>query len=195
MEKVLVRPIQVEDISSVAALLSDAFYTEGWLGWASPFMRLGLYQDLRGRCLAPPPQYVCLVGLRTRNNDPLCTTIVGTVEVAVKPLLWSMMSTPVSYVSNLAVARASRRQGVGKQLLLACEQIVQGWGSQEIFLHVKGENQSARRLYTGLNYRLHRTEVPILARLLGHPQQLLLRKALTRQTPVSSGDQYRSFMA
>jgi ribosomal protein S18 acetylase RimI-like enzyme len=195
MEKVLVRPIQVEDVSSVATLLSDAFYTQRWLGWASPFMRLGLYQDLRGRCLAPPPQYVCLVGLGLKENNPSQTTIIGTVEVAVKPLLWSMASTPVPYVSNLAVAQAFRRQGVGRKLLLACEQIVQGWGNQEIFLHVKGENQSARRLYRSLSYRLHRTEVPILARLLGHPQQLLLRKVLIQQPAVSSGDKFRSLRA
>jgi ribosomal protein S18 acetylase RimI-like enzyme len=104
--------------------------------------------------------------------------IVGTVEIAAKPLLWSVLSAPVPYISNLAVAQSFRRRGVGRQLLLACEQVVQTWGRHEIYLHVRGENQAAQRLYTSVGYHLHRAEIPVLARLLGHPQQLLLRKPL-----------------
>lgn len=179
-DPVLLRPIELKDIPSVAALLSEAFYpSHSWLAWATPILKLGIYQDLRSRYLMPPPQYACFVAVKVVRNNP---TVVGTVEVAAKSVFaWGASSLPILYISNLAVARSMRRQGVGRQLLLACEQVVRTWGGNELYLHVQGENQAARSLYARTGYQLFRAEVPVLARLLGHPQQLLLRKVLQPQ--------------
>jgi ribosomal protein S18 acetylase RimI-like enzyme len=183
MEKrVVVRRLQVDDVSQVATLLSDAFYSnDGWLGWASPLFKLGIYQDLKTRALAQTPRYTCLVGFQTVNRgEPV---IVGTVEISVRPLTsWSLVGKSLPYVSNLAVAEAFRRQGVGQHLLLACEQVVQTWGFSEIYLHVKPENGSARRLYQRVGYRSSSPNIPLWAKLLGPPQEILLRKSLEKNT-------------
>ncbi|NJM74625.1 MAG: GNAT family N-acetyltransferase [Acaryochloridaceae cyanobacterium RU_4_10] len=175
--RIVVRPIQVEDIPSVAALLSEAFYPKNsWLGWISPVLKLGIYQDLKMRCMARSPQYSCLVGISSSHR----AEIVGTIEVAARPLsAWSLMGVSVPYISNLAVSKSLRRQGLGKQLLAACEPIVRRWGFSELYLHVQGENRAARGLYSSMGYRLCRNEMPPWVKLLAPSQQLLLRKELS----------------
>jgi ribosomal protein S18 acetylase RimI-like enzyme len=141
--------------------------------WVAPLLRLGIMQDLQLRCIAPPPRSVCLVGISESQQ------VLGMVEVSSRYLdPWSTQPLLTLYISNLAVARSCRRHGIGTQLLRACEPIAQSWGFQELYLHVKDENQAARGLYRKLGYRLHRLELPIWAALLGHSQHLLLRKPL-----------------
>jgi ribosomal protein S18 acetylase RimI-like enzyme len=181
MEKrIIVRRLQVDDVSRVATLLSDAFYSnDGWLGWASPFFKLGIYQDLKTRAIAQTPRYTCLVGFQTTHQGE--TTIVGTVEISARPLTsWSLIGKSVPYVSNLAVAKSFRHQGIGQHLLLACEQVVQTWGFSEIYLHVKQDNRAARRLYQRVGYQSSSVDIPLWAKLLGPPQELLLCKSLGR---------------
>jgi ribosomal protein S18 acetylase RimI-like enzyme len=189
MEKqIVVRSLQLEDIPSVAELLSEAFYTGNiWLGWAAPILKLGIYQDLKTRYSNPLPQHSCLVSLQvSADASPIIT---GTVEVSIRPLLsWGTFGQSVPYISNLAVAKSFRRQGVGRELLMACEPIVQRWQKDALYLHVKGENQAARGLYFSVGYRQQRDEIPVWARLLGQPQtQLLLRKSVRVPQPASSG--------
>lgn len=169
-----IRPLRTSDVSTAAALLSSTFYgQEGWLRWMVPLFQLGIAQDLHLRCIAPPPRSICLVGVWKRNK------VVGMVELSSRYLdVWSAKPLLVLYVSNLAVAQSLRRQGIGSQLLMACEPIAKAWGFQELFLHVKDENQVARGLYQKLGYRLHRLELPLWAALLGHSQHLLLRKTI-----------------
>lgn len=182
MEKrITVRRLQLDDVTQVSALLSDAFYSEdSWLGWAAPIFKLGIYQDLKSRVTAQPSQssqYICLVG--TQGLDCGKTAVVGTVELSARPLsAWSLMGPSVPYVSNLAVAKSFRRQGIGQHLLAACDEIARGWGYREVYLHVKEENWLARRLYTRSGYQLCRPEMPLWARLLVPPQELLLHKPL-----------------
>jgi ribosomal protein S18 acetylase RimI-like enzyme len=55
---------------------------------------------------------------------------------------------------------------------------VQTWGFSEIYLHVKQENRSARRLYQRVGYQSSSVETPLWAKLLGPPQELLMCKSL-----------------
>lgn len=169
-----IRPIRTSDVATAAELLSSTFYgQDGWLRWLVPIFQLGIAQDLHLRCVAPPPRSVCLVVLWKEQR------VVGMVELSSRYLdVWSTKPLLVLYVSNLAVARSLRRQGIGSQLLMACEPIAKSWGFQELYLHVKDENQVARGLYHKLGYRLHRLELPMWAALLGHSQHLLLRKSI-----------------
>ncbi|MGB8697783.1 MAG: N-acetyltransferase [Thermosynechococcaceae cyanobacterium] len=182
MEKqIIVRPLQLEDIPAVADLLSSVFYpSNGWFSWVSPILKLGIYQDLKTHYFARSSQYVCLVGIDPSESGQCDRAIVGSVEVSVRSLIaWSPFEPSVPYISNLAVARSFRGRGVGKQLLLACEPVANRWGFGELYLHVKGDNRAARNLYINVGYRTYRSEMPAWVRLLGHPQQLLLRKRLT----------------
>jgi ribosomal protein S18 acetylase RimI-like enzyme len=183
--QIIVRSIQLEDIASVAELLSEAFYAgHPWLGWAAPVLKLGIYQDLKSRYLSQTPQDTCLVAVQMSGLG--LPVIVGTVEVSVRPLLsWGTFGTSVPYLSNLAVAQAFRRQGVGRELLLACEPIVKHWQYQELYLHVKGENQAACGLYSSVGYLQQRDELPVWTRLFGQSQQILLRKPLQSTSPAS----------
>jgi ribosomal protein S18 acetylase RimI-like enzyme len=184
MEKrIIVRRLQVDDVARVSTLLADAFYSDdGWLGWASPLFKLGLYQDLKTRALAQAPRYACLVGFQTVRQGEV--VIVGTVEISARPLLsWSLMGQSVPYVSNLAVAKSFRRQGIGQHLLLACEQVARTWGFKEIYLHVKAENRTARSLYHRVGYQRYSMDLPLWVKWLGSPQELLLHKALKHENP------------
>lgn len=190
MEKqIVVRSLQLEDIPSVAELLSEAFYAGNmWLGWATPILKLGIYQDLKTRYTSPLPQHSCLVSVQICADE--LPIITGTVEISVRPLLsWGTFGQSVPYISNLAVAQSFRRQGVGKALLLACEPIVQRWQHDTLYLHVKGENQAARGLYFSVGYRQQRDEIPVWARLFGqsHQNQLLLRKSVRVPQSASKG--------
>ncbi|WP_404790216.1 GNAT family N-acetyltransferase [Altericista sp. CCNU0014] len=179
MEKqIVVRTLQLEDIPSVAELLSEAFYGgHGWTGWAAPILKLGIYQDLKSRYLSQPSQHICLVGIQVSQRE--LPIVAGTVELAVRPLLaWGTFNASVPYISNLAVARSFRRRGIGRQLLLACEPIAQHWQHDTLYLHVKKDNQVARGLYFNLGYRRQQDEIPVWARLFGQSQQLLMSKSL-----------------
>jgi len=82
------------------------------------------------------------------------------------------------YLSNLAVEPRYRQRGVGQQLLLACERLVQEWGFHELYLHVLENNLPARRLYTKVGYQLHTVEADWVNWFMGRPRRLLLRKSL-----------------
>ena len=113
------------------------------------------------------------------NSDNPTAQLVGSVELSVRALsLWSAPSGPVPYISNLAVAPAFRRQGVGRRLLLACEPTVRAWGLQEIYLHVLTNNQPALQLYKSLGYQVQKDDSHWTNALLGQPQRLLLHKPL-----------------
>ena len=178
---VRIRTGRKEDITDIAKLLSASFYPQqGFWGWFSPLHQLWTYQDLCARFHAKIPQYAWMVGIETVNgsSNP-ATQLVGSVELSVRPLSpRPVPSGPVPYVSNLAVAANHRGQGIGYQLLLACEPTVQAWGWHEIYLHALEDNQPARRLYRRLGYQVQQEDYHWSTQLLGQPQRLLLRKQL-----------------
>jgi ribosomal protein S18 acetylase RimI-like enzyme len=113
--------------------------------------------------------------------------IIGTVEISLHSKFF--FGDYVPYVSNLAVNPAHRRQGIGRKLLLKCEQIALDWGFQEISLHVLENNYQAKRLYFSSGYRLCRIEYSVISWLFKRPRRLLLNKRilLPRQQSNFSG--------
>ena len=57
-------------------------------------------------------------------------------------------------LTNLAVSRAYRRQGIAKQLCREAEARARSWGYSEVLLKVEKDNSKARKLYRGLGYRV-----------------------------------------
>ncbi|CAN0040705.1 unnamed protein product [Phaeothamnion confervicola] len=57
-------------------------------------------------------------------------------------------------LSNLAVAPAARRRGVGRRLVARCEATARGWGYGELLLLVDSANAAAIRLYEKMGYEL-----------------------------------------
>ncbi|KAJ1401305.1 hypothetical protein B484DRAFT_312465, partial [Ochromonadaceae sp. CCMP2298] len=56
------------------------------------------------------------------------------------------------YLSNLCVAAAYRRRGVGQLMCTLCEKVALSWGRKSMYLHVESENARARTLYERMGY-------------------------------------------
>ena len=56
-------------------------------------------------------------------------------------------------LTNLAVNKAYRRQGIAKRLCKEAETLARSWGYSEVLLKVEKDNSKARKLYRGLGYR------------------------------------------
>ncbi len=86
--------------------------------------------------------------------------IQGVVEIGVtQSMKWGFeqYGVPVRderpYLANLSVRPGARRQGIGRALVQACEELVQNsWGFDELILQVEDTNQQARKLYRELGY-------------------------------------------
>jgi ribosomal protein S18 acetylase RimI-like enzyme len=199
-----IRAAKPQDLDYLAEILANSFHSRGGItGWFYPLFRLGIYEDLRHRLQSSSSRYVCLVGIYrgspggetqdslwvepevTGNNVNLQQRdyLVGTVEMTLRSTNpWRFYNgSGYPYLSNLAVQSDYRRQGVARQLLLACEQIALNWGYQDLYLHVLENNHKARGLYSQLGYRLHEVDSNWACMLLGKPRQLLLHKRLTRR--------------
>ncbi|MGB3511585.1 MAG: GNAT family N-acetyltransferase [Microcoleaceae cyanobacterium] len=175
---------------SIAEILTGSFHSrQGMMGWAYPFLRLGIYEDLRNRIRSKTEQYLCLVAVVVKDNqsiEELSTVenedLVGTVEMSVRSLNpWQLDNFEYAYLSNLAVDINYRRLGVAQQFLNCCEQQALEWGFGDLYLHVLENNHSARRLYYRAGYRLHEVEWTWGSLLLGQPRKLFLRKSFSRK--------------
>ena len=178
---ITIRTAQVSDLTTLAEILADSFHPQtGIMRWAYPMLRLGIYEDLRNRLRSTSPHYVCLVAVAAVSTVAGSREeLAGTVEIALRPPSWQPRSSQYPYISNLAVKKSCRRQGVARQLLLACERTSLEWGFQDLYLHVLENNHQARQLYLKTGYQLRQVEPSYSAWLLGRPKRLFLHKHLT----------------
>ncbi|NJK50486.1 GNAT family N-acetyltransferase [Candidatus Gracilibacteria bacterium] len=188
--QLIVRTVEARDITSLAETIAHSFHPpEGILCWFYPFLKMGIYEDLRSRLRSRSPHQKCLVAIKIiRSVAGQVEEVVGTVEIGLRAGVISGGS--ISYISNLAVSRVHRRQGVARKLLLRCEQIAHEWGCQDISLHVLENNHYAKKLYFSCGYQLHQLEFSLSSWLLKQPRRLLLHKKIDRnQKQNSSGTQ------
>lgn len=174
-----IRTAQEQDLTSLAEILTDSFHScQGILRWVYPMVRLGIYEDLRNRIRSNSPHYTCLVAATSVSGiDGTKDRIVGTVEIALRSFSpWRSHSLQYPYVSNLAVRKSCRRQGVAEELLKACDRKSLEWGFPDLYLHVLENNHQARQLYLKTGYQLHRVEPSYGAWFLRHPRRLFLHK-------------------
>lgn len=194
----IIRAAHQNDLTSLTEILADSFHPRsGIWALAYPLFRLGIYEDLRNRLRLIPPNYVCLVAADPtgstnpgsgEDSSPLpkaqerqganANSVVGTVEMALRPCSWQPWSSQYPYISNLAVHRSCRRRGVAQQLLLRCERTALDWGFCDLYLHVLENNHQARQLYLKAGYRLHQSDPSWSDWLPGRPRRLFLHKHL-----------------
>lgn len=177
-----IRTAQARDLTPLAEILTDSFHPPtGIIRWAYPMLRLGIYEDLRNRLRSSTPNYVCLVAVASVSTATGCSEeLAGTVELALRSTSsWQSRASQYPYISNLAVSKSRRRQGVARQLLLACERTSVEWGFSDLYLHVLENNHQARQLYLKAGYEQRQVESSYGTWLLGHPKRLFLHKHLS----------------
>lgn len=175
-----VRTAKPKDIRPISDILADSFHSrQGLQSWTHPFMRLGIYEDLRTRIRSGEKHYVCLVAFDSAGGEE--ELLAGTVEMGVRSLApsWLVENFEYAYLSNLAVSANYRRQGIAEQLLSACEEIAIEWEFNDLYLHVLENNYPAKSLYQKAGYRLRDTEWTWGSLLFGQPRKLFMRKGLS----------------
>ncbi|MDY6939302.1 MAG: GNAT family N-acetyltransferase [Cyanobacteriota bacterium] len=181
---VAIRTIRDRDVRELADILTESFHPGGGIArWMRPFLRLGIYEDMRHRLRTPSHHYVCLVA---QGGSFEGERLVGMVELTLRSsLVWCVPSHQYPYISNLAVRAEHRRQGVAWQLLMTCEQIAREWGFTDLYLHVLEDNHQARQLYAKLGYIPVQVEDTWESWLLGRSRRLFLRKNLAPSPSVN----------
>ncbi|HEY9625374.1 MAG TPA: GNAT family N-acetyltransferase [Crinalium sp.] len=190
----LIRTARQNDLGTLTDVLANSFHAQdGPFGWLYPLLRMGIYEDLRARLRSQSPHHACLVAIRNgavpdvmRKTVPTLAVspgvsdpVAGTVEIGLRAQsLWQPRNQQHLYLSNLAVKQEYRRQGVARQLLLACERIALDWGYKDLYLHVLEDNLPARRLYLGSGYEVVNVESSLGHWLFGRPRQIFLHKRL-----------------
>ncbi|MGQ4645916.1 GNAT family N-acetyltransferase [Lyngbya aestuarii] len=176
-----IRTAQVGDLITLAEILADSFHSRtGFFGWAYPILKLGIYEDLRNRLRSSSPHYACLVAVVVVSTiNGYREEVAGTVELTLRSKSsWQCRSIQYPYISNLAVRKSCRRQGVARKLLLSCDRTAREWNFQDIYLHVLENNHQARELYLKSGYRLYQVEPSLSFWLPWHSQRLFLKKFL-----------------
>jgi ribosomal protein S18 acetylase RimI-like enzyme len=170
-----VRVATPDDLMAITQIVTESFHSpDGLWGWAFSLFRLGIYEDIRHRLKFPSPHHVCLVAVDATTKDE---KIMGTIEISVRLNdAWASVNQGFPYLSNLAVHPSYRRLGVASCLLIRCEQISQGWGFQDLYLHVLENNHQARQLYFKLAYRVYKVESPWNVLFFNRSRQILLHK-------------------
>ena len=176
-----IRKAVSQDLKSLAQVLTDSFHPpHGPMGWMSPLLKLGIYEDLRIRLGTNSQHYLCLVASLQHPRETVTREdVVGTVEISLRSSFpWSKNTERHLYIANLAVKNSHRRRGIARKLLRSCEQTALQWGFDCITLHVLDNNLEAQQLYYSSGYKLHRIDYSFTSWLFQHPKRLFLNKQM-----------------
>ncbi|MGV2827338.1 GNAT family N-acetyltransferase [Myxosarcina sp. GI1(2024)] len=174
--QLIIRSAELGDARAVSAILADSFYElPQFLSWIYPFLGFTIAEDLRYRMRSASPYYCCLVA-DSRCNGRLA--IAATIEISLRSTSFWSESDRFPYISNLAVKKNYRRQGIASKLLAKCEEIALDWGYQEILLHVVDTNYSAKQLYCQNGYQILQIKPNWGQFWVGNPPRLLLKKII-----------------
>lgn len=168
-----IRKARYMELGHVVEILVDSFYKPSDL--VRPYLFLHELSRLQKNfphnvvhSTAKPPDHVFYVACTTAatssstckvehsngtaSKQPQRETIVGFVEVDSRPGK-KQNDAPRPYLSDLAVHRNYRRNGIAKALIETCEkQVLDGWKQSRLYLRVDRENYAARNMYTKLGY-------------------------------------------
>jgi len=173
----LIRPASPQDVTQLTHLLATSFYADcGWKRLVFPVLKLGIQEDLKQRLTYTKPNYACLAAYSAAEG-----IVAGTVEISQRQSWpWQGLPSSYGYLSNLAVDRTFRRQGIAKAMLAHCERLAQHWSVADLYLHVMEDNLQARRLYQLAGFRLCRVEESPATWFGLQARRMLLHKAIAR---------------
>lgn len=105
----------------------------------------------------PPHEVQCFLGARLQQGDSrlfLARDEQGRAQgfVQLYPLQSSLALKPAWLLSDLYVAAAARRQGIGEVLMQAAREFAEASGACGLQLETGRANQAAQRLYERLGY-------------------------------------------
>lgn len=115
-------------------------------------------------------------------QTPLLPKLVGSAEVSFHESTRSSFNTltpppDCAYLCNMAVAVSHQRKGYGLRLVAAAEALAQIAGKEEVYLHVRFQDQGAAALYERCGFTVQHSDVwPVV--LLGWDRRHLLKKQL-----------------
>lgn len=78
------------------------------------------------------------------------------------------------YIGNVLVDGEFRRRGIGRRLMVRAVEMADGWGKDEVWLHVEEGNERAKEFYKRLGFECALRE-PEWYERIGRTRRLLLR--------------------
>jgi len=173
--KVVIRSATSDDINKIAEVLTHSFHDfNRFMCWLYPLMKMGIAEDLRDRIYKNDPHYHCFIAV---NEDK---KIIGTVELSLKTTYnYLTREKKYPYISNLAVTKNYRRQGVASKLLKECETLAKSWQFDSLSLHVLAENKTGQTVYLQNGYTVKEVQIDLYSLFLTNKRRLLLEKSLS----------------
>lgn len=173
----LVRLGNVNDVNDIGDVLTHSFnHFNDWNLWVYPFLKMAICDDLRSR-LQQEENYYCIVAEKKIAHESK-QKIIGSVELSLRTVFGWQGRKKYPYISNLAVSKNYRRQGVASQLLSKCEQITRYLGFNQLYLHVLADNNIGQQLYLHNGYTIHQVETDLYSLFIPSKRRLLLVKSI-----------------
>ena len=181
----IVRPAGVHDISQIGELLTLSFNNfNDFTFWIYPLFKLGICQDLRGRLQnqdnqdSNPPSLCLVAVMMNKIGKEIHQNLVGTVELSFPSASPWYRHQKYAYISNLAVNKNFRRQGIASKLLTKCELIAKQKNFEQISLHVLASNKIGQELYFKNGYDIKQVETDLYSLFITSKRRLMLTKSL-----------------
>ena len=93
-----------------------------------------------------------------------------------------------AYLCNLAVSPASRRQGVGRALLRAAEEVAAAAGEEALYLHLRFKDKPAEAMYMASRYEVRQVDSPLVELLRMDRRRLLSRDLAEVRAGLAGGE-------
>uniref|UniRef100_A0A7S3V7G1 N-acetyltransferase domain-containing protein n=2 Tax=Chaetoceros debilis TaxID=122233 RepID=A0A7S3V7G1_9STRA len=149
-----IRRAKYKDLREAVGILIDAFYKP------SAVIRPYLFLSELSRLQLNFPYNICehsffvACTMVTEERDDKAMKeekIIGFVDVDTRRVR-KISDAPRPYLSDLAVHKEHRRQGVAKSLIKFCEDESIRWGKKNLYLRVEEKNNGALAMYSDLGY-------------------------------------------
>lgn len=149
-----VRRAKYKDLREAVGILIDSFYKPSAV--IRPYLFLSELSRLQGNFpydISEHSFFVACTMVTEEGSDKAIKEekIIGFVDVDTRRGR-KLSDAPRPYLSDLAVHKEHRRQGVAKLLIKFCEDESIRWGKRKLYLRVEEKNNGALAMYSDLGY-------------------------------------------